>query len=290
MSTDTRRSAGGLGRGLSALFPTGIHAVPTSEIPLDAIRRNRFQPRVRVEDDELERLASSVREHGVLQPILVTKVDGGYELVAGERRVRAAEMAGLTRVPAVVRDVAEHERLALALVENLQRADLNPLDEARAFRRLGDEFGFTQEEIALRVGRSRSSIANTLRLLETSTAIQEAVESGAISEGHARAIATVTDHSAQAELLAVVEARGLNVRQTEELARRLRDERSAPKPTSVQRRPSDPDLERLETGLREALGTKVTVQPGRRGGRITIQYYDGDDLGRLYDRLTGGAT
>ena len=288
MNTDTRRP-GGLGRGLSALIPTSLQNAATTDIPLDAIHRNRFQPRVQIEDDELAGLAASVRDHGVIQPVLVTKVDGGFELVAGERRVRAAEMAGLSRIPAVVREVSEHERLALALVENLQRADLNPLDEARAFRRLGDEFGLTQEEIAARVGRSRSSIANTLRLLETSPAIQDAVAAGAISEGHARAIATVTDHAAQAELLAVVVTRGLNVRQTEELARRLRDQGTTHQ-TTVRPRPSDPDLERLEAGLREALGTKVTVQPGRRGGRITIQYYDGDDLGRIYDRLIGGAT
>ena len=287
MNTDTRRPGSGLGRGLSALIPTALHGAATTDIPLESIRRNRFQPRVHIADDELERLAASVREHGVLQPVLVTKTDGGYELVAGERRVRAAEMAGLSRIPAVVRDVSEHERLALALVENLQRADLNPLDEARAFQRLGDEFGLTQEEIAVRVGRSRSGIANTLRLLETSPAIQEAVASGAISEGHARAIATVSDHAAQAELLAVVETRGLNVRQTEELARRLRDDGPAHEST-VRRRPADPELERLEAGLREALGTKVTVQPGRRGGRITIQYYDSDDLGRIYERLMGG--
>jgi ParB family transcriptional regulator, chromosome partitioning protein len=290
MSTGVRRPSGGLGRGLSALIPTSTPVEATSEIPLAAIRWNRFQPRLRVDEDELEGLAASIKEHGIIQPVLVTRVEGGYELIAGERRVRAAQMAGLHHVPAVVRDVAEHDRLALGLVENLQRSDLNALDEARAFRRLGEEFGLTQEEIAVRVGRARSSIANTLRLLETSPAIQSAVEGGEITEGHARAIATVADHTAQSELLAVVTARGLNVRQTEELARRLRDGTAAPPGEAPSRRAADPDLERLETGLRDALGTKVRVQPGRRGGRITIQYYDGDDLGRLYERLTGGTT
>jgi ParB family transcriptional regulator, chromosome partitioning protein len=290
MTMESRRTSGGLGRGLSALIPeagaAGVAATPPpTEIPLREIRRNPDQPRHRMEQEELERLAASVAEHGILQPVLVRRVDGAYQLIAGERRVRAAAMAGLERVPAYVRETFDDDRLMLALVENLQRSDLNAVDEARAFRRLLDEFGLTQDLVASRVGRSRSSVANTLRLLETSAAVQDAVESSLISEGHARAIATLDDHARQDELLSVVTRRGLSVRQTEELARALRD---GPGEVAARGAPEiDPDLERIQGRMRDALGTKVTVQPRRKGGRITIEYYDGDDLGRLVDRLTG---
>jgi ParB family chromosome partitioning protein len=238
-----------------------------------------------MEQQALDDLAASIREHGVIQPILVKEIPDGYQLVAGERRVRASEMAGLERIPALVRDIADRAQLELALVENVQRADLGPIEEALAYRQLADEFGLTQETIAVRVGRSRSSVANTLRLLELSPAVQEALTDASITEGHGRAIGTITDGSAQRELLAVVIARGLSVRQTEELARRLKD-RPATAPR-VKAASTDPDLERLEGELRAALGTKVSLVSSRRGGRIVIEYYDGDDLGRLYERLVG---
>ena len=208
----------------------------------------------------------------------------GYQLVAGERRLRAAEMAGLEHIPAIVRDVAEQAQLELALVENLQRADLNALEEARAYRRLMDEFGLDQEAVARRVGRARSSVANTLRLLALAAPVQAAVGSGAISEGHARAIAAVPNQEVQQALLATVAARGLSVRQTEQLARRMKQERSRMR---ASRAAGDPDLERVEGELRAALGTRVSITPTRRGGRITIDYYGNDDFERLTTHLLG---
>jgi ParB family chromosome partitioning protein len=294
MATDTKKS-GGLGRGLAALIPTApVVAEPaapppppgTREIPVADIKRNPYQPRGRFEIEELRQLSESVAQHGILQPIVVTEVPGGYQLIAGERRTRAAELAGLATIPAVVRSADEQEQLALALVENLQRSDLNAMDEARAFRQLMDEFGLTQEDVARRVGRSRPAITNTLRLLQVSPEVQDAVEDRRISEGHARALAGLDDHAAQDLALGLVEERSLSVRQTEQLVREVAagsQLQSAARPAEA-----DPDIERLEADLRDALGTKVSLMAGRRGGRITITWYDDEDLQRLVDRLTGG--
>jgi ParB family transcriptional regulator, chromosome partitioning protein len=291
MTMDPRRTTRGLGRGLASLIPTAQDdrtqpRLGAQDIPLSAIRRNPYQPRGRFEADELRTLAESVAQHGIIQPVVVTPVDGGYQLIAGERRTRAAEMAGLTMIPAVVRTANDQEQLALALVENLQRADLNPMDEARAFRQLIDEFGLTQDDIARRVGRSRPAITNTLRLLSVSPEVQAAVEDRRISEGHARALAGLDEHDAQDLALGLVEERALSVRQTEQLVREVAAG-SMPR-RSPRSAPVDPDIERLEADLREALGTKVSLAAGRRGGRITITWYDEDDLARLVDRLTGG--
>ena len=283
MSADVRRAGGGLGRGLAALIPQRDDGRTTVELPISAISRNPYQPRQAVDRAKLEELAASIAQHGVLQPVLVTQTANGYVLIAGERRLRAAELAGLDRIPALVRSVAEQEQLAFALVENLQRSDLNALEEARAFRQLAEEFGLTQEEVAQRVGRSRSTVANTLRLLELPVAVQLAVADGSITEGHARAIGGLHDAVQQAETLRAVVARRLSVRQTEDLVRRLNE----PAASTASRTRVSPDLERLEAGLREVLGTKVSLSRRRRGGRITIEYYDNDDLGRIYERLTG---
>lgn len=291
MTTDLPRTSSGLGRGLAALIPQRQEERSTLELPISAIARNPYQPRRQIEQDGLRELAASIAEHGVLQPILVTEAADGYRLIAGERRLRAAEMAGLERIPAVVRSVEEESQLAFALIENLQRADLNPVEEARAFQRLVDEFGLTQEEVARRVGRSRSAVTNTLRLLDLAPSVLGAVESGALSEGHGRALAGLADHERQHEVARVVVGRSLSVRQTEELVRRLReDPEQGARPPSQPRQPQSAELERLEAGLRSALGTKVNVTTGRRGGRITIEYYDDDDLNRIYERLTGALT
>jgi ParB family chromosome partitioning protein len=284
MTTDLGRNTSGLGRGLGALIPQRdeTSAGGTQELPISAIARNPYQPRQGVEQAQLDELAASIREHGVLQPILVTQTPGGYRLIAGERRLRASEIAGLTHIPAVVRSATESEQLAWALIENLQRSDLNAMEAANAFRRLGDEFGLTHEEISQRVGRARSTVSNTLRLLDLAPAVQSAVASGAISEGHARAIGGLSEHALQAEVVDAVVKRRLSVRQTEELVRRARDG----KPARTQK-PASPDVERLERGLREALSTKVTLNSSRKGGRITIEFYDEDDLERIYERLTG---
>ncbi len=286
MTAELGRQQTGLGRGLAALIPQREETSAALELPISAIARNPYQPRQAVESAALADLAASVAEHGVLQPILVTQTATGYRLIAGERRLRAAEIAGLERIPAVVRPATETEQLAWALIENLQRADLNSMEEARAFQRLVDEFGLGHEDIAHRVGRARSTITNTLRLLELAPAVQAAIEQGTISEGHGRAIGGIGDHRLQQTMLDQVVTRRLSVRQTEELARRAR---SAATPEKRPRTTS-PDVERLERGLREALATKVTLSSARKGGRITIEYYDEEDLERIYERLTGERT
>jgi len=293
VTADVRRSGGGLGRGLAALIPT-IGEEGSREIPIAEIRSNPFQPRAHLDPSELAALAASVAEHGVLQPVLVTRIPGGYQLIAGERRLRAAELAGQERIPAVVRTVDEQQQLALALVENLQRSDLNAMDEARAFRRLADEFLLTQDAIAARVGRSRSAVANTMRLLDAAPAVQSALEEGRISEGHGRAIASLSTDQGQEALLAIVESRRLSVRRTEALARdsaadgaASSDGGGAAGSNGSPGAPSDPGADDLAAGLRSALSTKVVLRPRRRGGQIIIDYYDADDLARLYDRLTG---
>jgi ParB family chromosome partitioning protein len=277
----------GLGRGLAALIPQRAQpAGGAVELPLDRIRENPRQPRTRIDPEALEVLASSIREHGVIQPILVTETIDGYQLVAGERRVRAARMAGMERIPAVIRQLADREQLELALVENLQREDLDAIEAAHAYRQLMDEFGFTQEALAQRVGRARTTVANTLRLLDLDQAVQSAVADGEITEGHGRALGGLpTEH--QAKVLRMVVEGDLSVRQTEELVRRLRE----PRPIAAEKaaRSTDPDLERVEEDLRRALGTKVRLARSRRGGRIVIEYYSDEELGRLYERLIGGS-
>jgi len=274
-----------LGRGLSALIPSREGALASAnEIPLNEIHVNPNQPRRDVAHANLEALATSIADHGVLQPILVTETLDGYRIVAGERRVQAARLAGLERIPAVIRQLADREQLELALVENVQREDLNPIEEANAFRQLHEEFGLTQDEIARQVGRARTTITNTLRLLELDDGVQAAVADGRLSEGHARALVGLPAVQ-QLHLVSTIVDAGLSVRQAEELARRLREPRPAKAATE---RRSDPDLERVEDDLRSALGTKVSVARGRKGGRIVIEYYTDEDLGRLYERLTGG--
>jgi ParB family chromosome partitioning protein len=276
----------GLGRGLAALIPQRAQPPGSVDIPLDRISANPRQPRQQVDEADLEALAASIAEHGVLQPILVTETLDGYQLVAGERRFRASQMAGLERIPAIVRQLADREQLEVALVENLQREDLGPIEEAHAFRSLADDFGLSHEEIAKRVGRARSTIANTLRLLDLDHRVQVALETRTISEGHARALGGLpTDQ--QARVLETVLEQQFSVRQTEELVRRLREPRTpnAARPLQENR---DPDLERVEEDLRRSLGTKVTLARSRRGGRIIIEYYSDEELGQLYDRLIGG--
>jgi ParB family transcriptional regulator, chromosome partitioning protein len=276
-----------LGRGLAALIPRAVSTTPVpAEIPIDRIERNPYQPRTVFELDRLDQLRASIAAHGILQPVLVTETLEGYRLIAGERRVRAAQLAGLTRIPAIVRQAAGREQLELALVENLQRADLNAVEEAHAYRQLADEFGLSHDEIAGRVGRARSTIANTIRILELAPATLEALGAGRISEGHGRALLGL-DPIRQAELLALIERRGLSVRQVEELARRLRE---APRPARGGRAATamDGEMERVEEDLRRSLGTKVRLTRSRKGGRIIIEWYGEDELGRLYERLTGG--
>lgn len=279
--------AQGLGRGLAALIPQRSAGLPGPvEIAVDQIRSNPHQPRKRFDEAELATLAASIREHGVLQPVLVMETVQGYQLVAGERRLRAARAAGLERVPAIVRQFGEQAQLEIALVENLQREDLDPIEAAHGFRRLINEFGFTHEQIAERVGRARSTVANMLRLLDLAPIVQQTVIDRVLTEGHARALGGLSVEHQEHVVQSVID-QDLSVRQTEELVRRLRQPRTAP--TATAELPArDADLDRVEEDLRRALGTKVSLARTRRGGRIVIEYYSEEELGRLYDRLTGG--
>ena len=284
MAVESRKSSG-LGRGLASLIPTSPSGVSSqAEVSVSAVRPNPEQPRRDFDPDELQHLADSIATHGVLQPIVVVEDGDGYVLVAGERRLRAARIVGLETIPAVVRTANEQEQLELALVENIQRADLNALEEARGYRYLMDEFGLTQERVAERVGRSRPSVANTLRILETAPLVQQSVADGSISGGHAKALAGLESHAQQEVLLATVVSRALSVRQTENLVQAAKDGDAGPQPGRT--RDIDPDVQQMEAQMREALGTKVTIASGRKGGRITITWYDDDDLGRLVDRLS----
>lgn len=272
----------GLGRGLEALIgarpstlPAALPGVP--EVPLDAIERNLDQPRKVFDHGELQALATSIREHGVLQPILVSRTDRGYRVIAGERRVQAARLAGLARIPAVVREDTSHSSLELALIENLQRADLNGIEQAFAYRTLIEHHGLSQEELGRRVGRSQPTISNTLRLLQAPQELQDALIDGRISEGHLRTLLPLEPEQAKIVLRQVIDNK-LSVRQTEELVRRL-----ARSPR--RRRMTDPEVARAQDQLRAALGTKVQVTMGRRGGRISIDFYSAEEFERLYELL-----
>src|SRR5438094_6168339 len=278
----------GLGRGLDVLLGQPALAplpIPTAatEIPLDKVTPNRRQPRTQFAPEALSELAASIRQHGVLQPIVVSRKGDGYELVAGQRRVLAARLAGRSTIPAVVRDDVE-DRLELALVENLQRTDLNAIETARAYRLLMENYDLTQERLAERLGKSRSAVANTLRTLSAPQPLQDAVLEGKIGEGHLRALLPLPLSDALAALATVI-AKGLSVRETEALTRKMVH------PTRRGRararvRGGDPDLAHLSAELRAALGTKVEILRGRRGGRIAIQFYSDDDFERLDELLT----
>ena len=286
MTVKADRTSSALGRGLASLIPQrGTSPSAVIEVPLVRVLPSPFQPRRHMDDARLEELAASIREHGVLQPILVTETLEGYQLVAGERRVRASRLAGLERIPALVRQLADRDQLEVALVENVQRADLDPIDEASAYRQLIDEFGLTQEGVADRVGKSRASIANTLRLLDLHPDVQAAIADGRLTEGHGRALGGMPA-GGQAHVLGTVIGQGLSVRQTEELVHRLKAPRTVSEATPATR--LDPDLERVEEELRHRLGTKVSLSRSRKGGRIVIEYYSDEELGRLYERLIGG--
>ena len=276
--------ARGLGRGLSALIPPDVAGV--DEVDLDLIVPNPQQPRFSISEESLQELTQSIREHGVLQPLLVSASDaeGTYQLIAGERRLRAARLAGLSRVPVVVKEAATHERLELALVENLQRQDLSPLEEGQAYRRLAEEFGMSQEAIATRVGRSRTAIANTMRLLTLSDEIKAGLAAGAISEGHARALLGLKSEEDRRAAWQQVTERQLNVRQTETLVRRWHD--GSPSPDSPAHPQDDPETAALESTLRAAVGTKVELRRRSTGrGRLVLHFYSDDELTGLLARL-----
>lgn len=278
----SRRS--GLGRGLEALIPSGeTPGEGISQLPIESIARNPRQTRTRFEDEELEALAESIRHHGVIQPIIVTRggASGEYVLIAGERRLLAARRAGLEKVPAIVREASDQGRLLLALIENVQRADLNPLEEAEAYRQLVEDFELSHEEIAQKVYKSRTAVTNTLRLLNLPSSVKDALVEGRISEGHARALLGLPTPQAQTACLESILRHGLNVRQTEALVRRLSGQREQ---KSSHASPP-PEVLDLEQRLQASLGTRVRLRKGRKGGTITIHYYSDEELEALLERL-----
>jgi ParB family transcriptional regulator, chromosome partitioning protein len=278
----------GLGRGLDALLP-GPDLPSNSglaEVPVRAIQPNPHQPRGFFDEQALRELADSIREHGLIQPLIVVRSgEDYYTLIAGERRWRAAQLAGLETVPVVVKDAAPQQMLELALVENIQRADLNPLEEALAYKQLAEEFGLTQEQIAQRVGKSRVAVANILRLLKLPEPIKARLADGLITEGHARALLAVTDQATQQHLLSQIIKNNLSVRQTEELVRRRLDEQppAARKAASGQR--ISADSRALEDRLRRVLGTKVSLFRSKKGGTLVIHFYSEEELDSIYRRI-----
>lgn len=276
----------GLGKGLEALIPGGQPNATNGGplfLPIDSIHPNPSQPRQGMVEESLAELAASIQEHGILQPVIVTQDPDSnqYTLIAGERRVRAARMVGLDTVPAIVRQATNQQRLELALIENIQRADLAPLDTAEAYRQLTDEFGLSHEEIAVRVGKNRATITNTLRLLRLPDSVRIALVEGRISEGHARALLGLATPQAQNAVLQNILANDLSVRQTEALVRRYGGERLQPVP----RKEPSPEIRELEERLRDSLGTRVTLRHGKKGGTLVIHYYSDEELDGLISHL-----
>jgi ParB family chromosome partitioning protein len=271
-----------LGRGLEALIP-GEDRGETVQVPVEQIVPGKLQPRRFMDDAKLGELAASIRAHGLLSPIILRREGGHYEVVAGERRLRAARLVGLSAVPAVVKELSGQQALEVALVENVQREDLNPVEEAEAYQRLHEEFGLTQEEVARRVGRDRSSVANALRLLKLPRPIRGDLIRGALSEGHARALLGLERSADQLKARDEVVRRHLSVRATEALVRRLR------RPRGPDRRAPriEPTVRAAEDGLREALGTKVRIRKRGAGGTIEVEFYSMEDLDRIYERVCG---
>lgn len=277
----------GLGKGLDALIPggkisAGGEAGGVTQVSIDSIQRNPRQPREKFDTAELENLAASIREHGVIQPLIVSPGRGGsYTLIAGERRLQASRKAGLKTVPVVIRTATDQQLLELALIENVQRADLNPIEEAEAYQNLAKEFKMSHETIATRVGKSRVAVTNTLRLLDASAAVKQALVDGRISEGHARAMLSLSA-KAQEHLLKQIINLDLSVRSTEMLARKL----SGNRPVVKKKSGRSPNVSDVERKLQSSLGTKVALKHGKRGGTVTIYYYSDEELDSLLEKLT----
>ncbi len=277
----------GLGRGLRALIPTEPdgteEAVEMAELPLDRIKAGVFQARRQFDEDALQELAASIKAHGVMQPAVVRPMDDGfYELIVGERRWRASQLAGLESMPCVIRAVDDQLSSEMMLVENIQREDLNPIEEAQAYARLKDEFGLTQEEMAQRVGKSRPAVANSLRLLQLPVKVQGLLAEDKLSVGHGKVLLGLAEDEEQLALALQIIKQGLTVREAEKLALKLLKEVKEEQQEIKER---DYELEAVEEQLREFLGTKVKIKKGRRGGRIEIGFYSNDELDRLLELL-----
>ena len=274
-----------LGRGLSALIPD-TPAPPSRgerelDVDIDLLRPNRFQPRTTMDEARIEELSRSIKSNGVIQPIVVRRADTGYEIIAGERRWRASQRAGLLKVPVVVRDIPDERLLAAALIENIQREDLNPIEEAQAYRRLADEYQLTQDQISDAVGKERSTVANVMRLLKLPPEVRENLSAGSLSMGHARALLALPDEQAQVRLSREIVSRTLSVRETEALVKK------AAEPAKPREEPQkDVHTRAAEDKLRFALGTRVRIVRTGRRGRIEIDFQNEDELHRLYEQLT----
>ena len=271
----------GLGRGLDALIPTQQEGIETiQEINIDEIVVNNKQPRKDFDEEKLEELAASMEQHGVLQPVILRKVGRGYELVAGERRWRAAAKAGIKKIPAVVKELSDGDVLEIALIENLQREDLNPIEEASAYKQLIDEFGLTQEELAKRVGKSRSQIANTLRLLNLEEEILKFIFEGKLTAGHARALLSIEDKKLRYGLAKKISNEGLSVRQAEQLAQNLlqKKEKKSSRQTTI-----NPIMSDIAEKLQQSLGTKVRIRGSEKRGKIEIEFYSSEELERILE-------
>lgn len=274
----------GLGKGLDALFadaePSSV-AEPVDEIPMADIEPDRNQPRREFDQEALNELASSIKEHGVLQPILLKPISGGgYRIVAGERRFRAAHLAGLTSIPAVVKNLTERETIEIALVENLQRENLNPVEEALGYKRLMDECGYTQEEAAKRLGKSRSAVANTLRLLGLPEDVLELLKEGKLSAGHAKAVLSIGDASTMSSAAGQIVSGGLSVREAEKLAQNI-----SKKPPSSRPRPKSPIASEVELSLKESLGVEVSVKYDKGKGTLSVNFYSKEQLIEFANKL-----
>lgn len=277
----------GLGKGLDALIPTGSQTTATSasgvtQVAVDLIQRNPRQPREKFDINELENLAASIREHGVIQPLIVAPGKNGvYVLIAGERRLQASKKAGLKTVPVVIRHATDQQLLELAIIENVQRADLNAIEEAEAYQNMSKEFKMSHETIAQRVGKSRVAVTNTIRLLDACAAVKQALVDGQITEGHARAMLTLSAR-AQEELLKKIINLDFSVRTTEMLAKKY----SGQKPATKKKSTSSADVNDIEKRLRSSLGTKVALKYSKKGGTVTIYYYSDEELDTLLEKLT----
>jgi ParB family chromosome partitioning protein len=272
-----------LGKGLSALIPDKVQTKKgeaVAYLKTDQIQYNSYQPRTHYDDGKLDDLKSSIKEKGVLQPILVRSKEGHYEVVAGERRLRAARAIGMDEVPVIIKEVSDQEALVLALVENIQREELNPIEEAQAFKRLIEEFQYTQDKVAEAVGKDRSTISNLLRLLKLPDEIQKSVYDGQLSVGHARALLSLELADEQRRLFELVIKKGLSVRELEDLVKPCSQTASR---TQKAKKPDDHETAAVEHDLRRVLGTKVTLHHNRKKGKIVIEYYSLDDLDRILE-------
>lgn len=282
-----RRSV--LGKGLSALIPDHVEGAESSvssreikAIPVQQVVRNSLQPRMEYEADKLEELKASIREKGVLQPILVRPKNNGYEVVAGERRLRAAQALGLEEIPALVKEVSDEEALVLALIENIQREDLNPIEEGKAYKRLMDDFQLNQEQVADAVGKERPTVSNILRLLKLPQAIQDAVAKKMISMGHARTLLSIDDKDKQYRIFLTFLEGGISVRQAEQISKAsFSDEKRKNKKLAGK----DHEIVRLEEDLQRVLGTKVKIDAQKKRGKIVIEYYSLEDLDRILEKI-----